>query len=111
VSQAGREVTLQAGEAVLASVDSVVTTMKASGFLSFRLPRARLEPLVADLELVVAQQVYDLITSTLGAHRDARELAAVGACVPPGCGRSRRTSPTVWMIRRFRSPPSPSGKA
>jgi AraC-like DNA-binding protein len=76
VSQAGREVMLQAGEAVLKSVDAVVTTMKASRVLSFRLPRARLEPLVADLELVVVQQVYDLITLTLGAHRDAREVAA-----------------------------------
>ena len=111
VSQRGREVMLQAGEAVLASVDPVVTTMQTSRFLSFRLPRARLAPLVGDLdscllqairpnigalgllpsyigaidnaasapvearELVVAH-VYDLIALTLGANRDAREVAA-----------------------------------
>ena len=110
VSQRGQEVTLKAGEAVLATIDPVVTTMQPSRFLSFRLPRARLEPLVADLdssllqpiradvgalrllpsyigaideatsapaevrELVVAH-VYDLIALTLGAQRDAREIA------------------------------------
>src|SRR5882757_10970379 len=57
VSQRGREVTLQAGEAVLASLDPVVTTMQASRFLSFRLPRARLEPLIADLDSSLLQPI------------------------------------------------------
>jgi AraC-like DNA-binding protein len=111
VSQRGREVTLEAGEAVLASIDPVVTTMRPSRFLSFRLPRTRLEPLVTDLDScllqpirhrtgalallpsyikaideatsapaeiqeIVAAHVYDLIALTLGASRDARQIAA-----------------------------------
>ena len=111
VSQRGQEVTLGTGEAVLATIDPVITTMRPSRFLSFRLPRARLEPLVANLdscllqairpnigalrllpsyisaideaasapaeaqELVVGH-VYDLIALTLGANRDAGEVAA-----------------------------------
>src|SRR5258708_31742072 len=50
VNQRGHEVTLGAGEAVLATIDPRITTMRPSRFLSFRLPRARLAPLVANLD-------------------------------------------------------------
>jgi AraC-like DNA-binding protein len=111
VSQRGREATLLAGEAVLASIDPVVTTMRTSRFLSFRLSRARLELLVPDLDSCLLQairpgtgalallpaylgaideatsapaevqdmvtaHVYDLVALTLGASRDARQIAA-----------------------------------
>jgi AraC-like DNA-binding protein len=57
VSQRGQEVTVGAGEALLASIDPVVTTMKPSRFLSFRLLRTRLEPLVADLDSALLQPI------------------------------------------------------
>ena len=57
VSQRGQEVTLQAGEATLATIDPVVTTMRPSRFLSFRLPRARLAPPVADLDSCLLQVI------------------------------------------------------
>src|SRR5260370_12137053 len=50
VSQRGQEVTLGTGEAVLATIDPLITTMRPSPFLRFRLPRARLEPLVPNLD-------------------------------------------------------------
>jgi AraC-like DNA-binding protein len=111
VSQRGQEVELSSGEAVLASIDPVITTMRPSRFLSFRLPRARLTPMVANLDScllqairpntgalsllprylaaldeaasgppeardLVVSHVYDLIALTLGASRDAKEIAA-----------------------------------
>src|ERR1700751_3829030 len=57
VSQRGHEVSLGSGEATLATIDPVVTTMRPSRFLSFRLPRSRLAPLVADLDSCLLQVI------------------------------------------------------
>src|SRR5258708_14335541 len=131
VSQRGQEVTLGAGEAVLATIDPVITTMRPSRFLSFRLPRARLEPLVANLDScllqairpnigalrllpsymgaiddaasapaeaqdLVVRHVYDLIALTLGANRDAGEVAA---------GRGGRAAPLRAIRSDIAAPP------
>jgi AraC-like DNA-binding protein len=111
ISQRGQEVTLQAGEAVLVTADPVITNMVSSKFLSLRMPRARLSPMLTSLDAclvrtirpnmgalrllpsyisaldeaafapreaqeLVISHVYDLIALTLGAHRDASEIAA-----------------------------------
>jgi AraC-like DNA-binding protein len=82
VSQRGQEVTLGAGEAVLATIDPVITTMRPSRFLSFRLPRARLEPLVTNLDSCLLQAIQPnigalrLLPSYIGAIDEAASAPA-----------------------------------
>jgi AraC-like DNA-binding protein len=79
VSQRGREVTLHAGQAVLASIDAAVTTMKASHFLSFRLRRAELGPRTADLNGCLLRPIpSNFALQLLPAYVGALEEAAAG---------------------------------
>ncbi len=79
VSQRGREVTLHAGQAVLASIDAAVTTMKASHFLSFRLRRAELGPRTADLDGCLLRPIpSNFALQLLPAYVGALEEAAAG---------------------------------
>jgi AraC-like DNA-binding protein len=76
VAQRGRELTLGAGEAVLATIDPAVTTMQASQFLSFRLRRAELALLTADLDTCLLRPIRPsvalrLLPTYLGALDEA----------------------------------------
>ena len=57
VTQRGRELTLAAGDAVLATIDPAMTTMRVSHFLSFRLRRSELGPLTADLDACLLRPI------------------------------------------------------
>jgi AraC-like DNA-binding protein len=81
VVQRGRDVTLHAGDAVLASIDSAVTTMRASKFMSFRLRRAELGPLTADLDACLLRPIRSSIALRLlpGYVSTLEEAAAMTA--------------------------------
>jgi AraC-like DNA-binding protein len=80
VVQCGREVTLRAGDAVLATIEPAVTTMQASQFLSFRLRRAALAPLTANLDACLMRPVQpSFALGLLPAYVGALEEAVVGS--------------------------------
>ena len=89
ITQRGQELTLQAGEAVLASADPVVTTMASSRFLSFRLSRAKLTPMVTSLDSCLVRAIpaeigalrllpsyMNAIDEAANAPREVQELVA-----------------------------------
>jgi hypothetical protein len=61
IMQRGRDVTVQAGDAELMSSDPSVSTIAASHFLSFRLRRAELRPLTANLDDCVLRPIRSSI--------------------------------------------------
>ncbi len=81
VEQRGRELTLGAGEAVLATIDPAVTTMQASQFLSFRLRRAELSLLTANLDACLLRPIRPsvalrLLPTYLGALDETADASA-----------------------------------